>query len=358
MSLFRVLGKRFFPFLVAGFLATCGGSSGGGGSSPGDDLTTYVDMASANLARIIADPGRPYVYLSDSAANAVHFFNTDTYSIDKTIVVGSNPGMMDIKADGSLLFIALLGGSDIAVIDLTARTLLSPIGVPGTPNALAVGANDRLYVSYASAISIYDISALPAVSVGTISKGAFGTIIGGVTADRTKLFTHDASTALPLTQWDISTGVPTEIQSVDVSSGPPVISSSPDSTSFLFVGNFSYFDTRFPLYDGDVPIFKTTDLLKKATVNVEWDPLAVAICPITGSVLVAHSDTVVNTTRPVRHSQGTGDLHAFDGSSYIENKRYTLRNRVKQYGIGCGPDGRIYLILGVGVGKAIGVIEP
>lgn len=80
------------------------------------------------------------------------------------------------------------------------------------------------------------------------------------------------------------------------------------------------------------------------------------MCPATGSIAVAHRDTVTNPTTTTRHAQGPGDLHTFDGATYVETNRYRLRNRVRAYGITCGPDGRIYLILGVGAGTAIGVI--
>jgi hypothetical protein len=73
---------------------------------------------------------------------------------------------------------------------------------------------------------------------------------------------------------------------------------------------------------------------------------------------VAHDDIVTNPTTAVRHSQGTGDLHTFDAATYVETTRYHLRERVKQYGITSGPDGRIYLILGAAAGTGIGMIVP
>lgn len=342
--------------LLACSVLGCGGSNS---KRSDDDLAAHLDLSSANLTRMVADPGRPYVYVSDAAANAVHFLNTDTYRIDRTIAVGSNPGAMDMKPDGSVLFVALHGGSSIAVVDLSEKTLRSPIAVPGTPEAIAIGSNDRLYVSvHGDSLSVFDVSSLPAASAGTVSNGSWGITLAGGTADRSRIFTHDTSTSLALTEWTVSVTTATQVATANICSGPPLISSSPDGATFAFVQDASYFDTRWPLEDGDVPIFRTADMLRAGTVNVQWNPVAVAMCPVTGRIVVAHSDTVVNPTTTTRHSQGTGDLHAFDGATYVETSRYHLRNRVKAYGITCGPDGRIYVILGAEAGTAIGVIEP
>jgi DNA-binding beta-propeller fold protein YncE len=360
MERFVSVASKLLACVIASLLLGCGGGDDAALSSPpSDDLDAYVDTGSADLARVIADPVRPYVYVSDTAGNSVHFFNTDTYRVDLTLAVGSGPEMMDMKADGSLLFVALTGGSSVAVIDLAARTLLAPINVPGTPTGVAVGANDRLYVSIlniAAPISIFDVSTLPASADGTL--GGSNIVISGITADRTRMMTHDQSSALALTQWNVSAAVAAFGTSADVYSGPPVIWSSPDSTKFILVGNSTFFpDSRFPLEDGNVPVFRTSDLLTDGTPNVEWDPLAVAICPPDGKIVIAHWDSVTNPTTPVelRHSQKTGDLHVFDGTTYLETRRYALRDFVDEYGLACGPDGRIYMILGTG---AIGVIEP
>jgi DNA-binding beta-propeller fold protein YncE len=84
-------------------------------------------MNSSNLARLIADPIRPYMYISDEKLSSVHILNTSTYQIEASIVVGSKPTIMDIKADGSLLFVTISGGNQIAVINLSSKTLLEPI---------------------------------------------------------------------------------------------------------------------------------------------------------------------------------------------------------------------------------------
>ena len=136
------------------------------------------------------------------------------------------------------------------------------------------------------------------------------------------------------------------------------LSDQRDGATFALLQDASYFGTRWPLDNGDVPILRTEDMLRAGTVNVEWDAVAVTMCPVTSRIAVAHRDMVTNPTTTTRHSQGTGDLHAFDGATYVETTRYHLRSRVKEHGITCGPDGRIYLILGADAGTAIGVIEP
>ncbi len=340
--------------LMLGALVACGCLAQ---PAPSDDLTAYLDMGSANMVRLVADPARPYVYVADCAANAVHFLNTATFRIDRTLPVGSSPDAMDLKADGSVLFVALGGGSSVVPVDLTAQTVLAAISVPGTPTAIASGANDRLYVSvHGNSMFGFDVSSLPAALVETTSLGG-GLAIAGRAGDRSRIFTHDASTGLTLTEWSVSAGAATQLLNADIASGPPRISSSPDGATFAFVQDTSYFVfTRWPLENGDVPIFRTVDMLRAGTVNVEWDPVAVALCP-GGRIAVAHGDSVVNptTSTSARHRQGTGDLHLFD-ATYVESARYHLRSRVREGGIACGPDGRVYLILGGSAGNALGVI--
>jgi DNA-binding beta-propeller fold protein YncE len=238
-------------------------------------------------------------------------------------------------------------------VDLSTQEPLAAIGVPGTPGELAVAADQRLYVSVrGGAIAVFDVSRLPVASEGTVSTSPWGTVLAGRTADRHRIFTHDATTSLGLTEWDASVAPATQVLTADVCSGPPLVSSSADSATFAFVG------AGWPLDGGDVPIFRTADMLRAATLNVEWNPSAVAMCPVTGRVAVAHEDVQVNPTTTAPHHQGTGDLHTFDGRTYVETTRYRLRSHVRPAGIACGPDGSIYLILGADAGTAIGVVAP
>ncbi len=325
-----------------------------------DDLDAHLRLRGSRLAMALADPVRPTVYVTDGADNSVLFLDTEALEIEGSLIVGSAPTAMELSPDGSLLFVLLTGGSQIAVVDLETRSALPSIDVPDTPTALAVGANDRLYVSTRrSPVSIFDVSALPAVSAGTLSGDTL--YISGRSADRTTLYTQRLSTGLTVTQWDISGDVPAVSQTADIASGPPRITPDPTDETFAISPISNFFEsTRFPNEDGNVPFYRSSDMLKVGTINVEWSALALAISPVRDEAVLAHSRTVTNATTPVnrRHNRNRPDLHVFDTSTYVETDRLKLRDFVAREGLAYGPDGTLYLLLGRDPAKAIGVIFP
>lgn len=366
-------------FFCASLLTACGGGGGSSGASRANDgvsgasdLDKSISMASSAFIRLLADPVRPYVYVSDKAQNSVHLFNTDTYEVELSIAVGSDPTIMDIKADGSLLFVVLSGGSQIAVVDLVTQSLLTNVNVPGAPNHLVVDANDLLYVSIDgfNPISIFDVSTLPAVAAGTLVKGGFTNPISGRSYDRTRLYTHS------LTQWDITSATPVEIQSANIAADFLITTLSPDDTILAISPNLDltsvFGGASFPNYDGDVPFYRASDLLKAGTINVEWTAIAVGISPTSDTALVAHNDSLTNATTLAsqRHNRDSKDLHIFELPTFVQTGSYSFQKYVKRDGIEYGPDGRIYLLLGDSrtspgeitggliTAKTIGVIIP
>ncbi len=57
-------------------------------------------------------------YASIPDLNEVHVINATTYQIQKRIVVGSSPRGLDLSVDNSKLYVALLGGTGFAIVDL------------------------------------------------------------------------------------------------------------------------------------------------------------------------------------------------------------------------------------------------
>jgi DNA-binding beta-propeller fold protein YncE len=341
---------------------------------PQNDLDRYVSVASSDMVGMLADPSRPRVYIADVAQDVIHIFNTGTYQIETSINVGSDPTFLDIKSDYSLLFATLAGDTLVAVIDLDSLKTLDPIEVPGNPTGIAVGANDRLYVSSwgpgtpKPPITIYDISSLPISETGIISKGDLGIYICGGRNDYNGLYTHDVTTSLNITQWDISGGSGIEIRDGDIGSGGVKTNSCPsDSRIFLtWYGPTLIFNPRID--DGYLPIHRSSDLSKMGQLKVDYSPTAVAISHSGDTAYVTHNDYVFNPTYQDRHDPDRKDLHIFNTRDYNELGHFILPQYVDVHGIELGPDGRIYLLLGDGADNvygyrfvtsaAIGVIEP
>jgi len=321
-----------------------------------DDLSKRISIASADLQYMIADRTRPYLYISDATLNCVYFLNTSTYQVENCVNVGMAPTIMDTQADNSHLFVILTGGTRVAIIDLNTQTALAPIDVPSTPTSITAGANDQLYVSTTSSpVSVFDISSLPAVALSPMSVSEH---VCGRSRDRMTLYTHGFSTALQVRQWDISGGVPTEIRSEDIFSGPPRLVSSPDGAKVFLTDDYEYFGPRFS--DGMLPVFATSNLGKIGQFEVEWTPYGVDLSLTGDSAYVAHDSIVVNPVKPVpdRHDVDRKDLHIFDTSTYAELGHYILPSFVRKHGVHVGPDGRIYLLLGRSAADEIGVIVP
>lgn len=316
-------------------------------SAAPDGLLT--DPIIADLSHILADPVRPYVYVTDKAQNKLHIYNTDTYEQENSIFVGSMPMNMEIKEDGSQLFVFLAGGSHIAVVDLTTHSLLEPINHYG---GMVVGANNIMYVSVGDQVTLLDISTLPPKTIGSIPAKSIPTTTGlttriqviGRSTNLNVLYTYENN---EVTQWDISGTTPTLLQTVAsniVFSTPnvPRISTSADDAIVFSVSPW-YSTSSFP----NLTIHKSADLTKLATLNVQWYITAAAINPTGNRIAIAHDDTL-SSSLPLEliHDKRRQDLHIFDAVTYTEIGHYLTEGYVKNNGITYGPDGKIYLLLG------------
>jgi hypothetical protein len=115
--------------------------------SGGCSLTFASPLATAiagTFGAVVIDDRCRYVYLTNTSQNRVEVFSLSTLSFEAPIQVGSSPVGMDITPDGSLLYVANSGGSNISVVSLAQRAELRKIQVPSnfhadSPYSIAIG---------------------------------------------------------------------------------------------------------------------------------------------------------------------------------------------------------------------------
>jgi len=112
-------------------------------------LGENIDLG-VNIVRMIIDPERPYIYALDRINNSMLFINKNSKTVEKTILVGAKPCDIDINMDNSKAYIANIGSSLIAVIDLETQEKVKDLFVetePGwgdNPYRLVCVSNDRI----------------------------------------------------------------------------------------------------------------------------------------------------------------------------------------------------------------------
>ncbi|MBI2503027.1 MAG: SUMF1/EgtB/PvdO family nonheme iron enzyme [Candidatus Latescibacteria bacterium] len=103
-----------------------------------------IPLGSA-LSEIVLDPRRPYLYLADFDANQVYFVSRTTRQLERQVVVGPRPSDLNISMDGTRLYAALSGGTEIAVVDLDRQEQLPSIPLSFSPAYLVAGRPPYLY---------------------------------------------------------------------------------------------------------------------------------------------------------------------------------------------------------------------
>lgn len=373
------MNSRLHFFILSLFLILAG-CSGEGGSAvgrygpdsdnqdPGDeepdnpsDIDFLVSIPGSRLSGILADPVRGTVYVTDKRQNRLYILNLSTQSIS-SISVGSMPTQMDLSADNSLLFVMHSGASSVVVINLDTQSIENAISLPDVPSSIAVSSNEYLYVAYEDseqpALEAYDVSSFPALVEHSMDD-PFGLFISGRSHDRTMIYLHDQTTSSDVDQWDVSNMPPSFIQSAGIASGEPTITPLAGDVLFL-ISPSERWETRFPNYDGDVPLHRASDMALAGTLNVEWDVVAVAASPAGDQIAIAHQDELTNpaTGAGSRHDRYAYDLHIFDALTLTESHRYSLPTYVHRNGIAYAPNGDIYLLLGKDFSSWVGIIVP
>jgi formylglycine-generating enzyme required for sulfatase activity len=101
----------------------------------------------ATISKIVADPQRPYLYIADFDNSLVHFISSATREIEKSLAVGSRPSDLALSMDGSQLYVSLLGGAEVAVIDLNRQEEMDRIRLDFSPAYVVSGRPPYLFVS-------------------------------------------------------------------------------------------------------------------------------------------------------------------------------------------------------------------
>ena len=180
----------------------------------------YVDVGS-QIERMIVDPKRPYLYGVDKVNNSLHFVNLTTNTVEKTIFVGSSPVDLDINLQGTTLYIANFGSTQIAMVDLASQTLTGSIFVDttlgtwgGNPYRLACTAGDTLvFTSMDQWNDLKLVNALTGAALDT--TGSIYTPELAATPDGTTLYVAGTTGLANITRYDL---VNNKLQQVDSSS--------------------------------------------------------------------------------------------------------------------------------------------
>ncbi|MGH9280634.1 MAG: YncE family protein, partial [Acidimicrobiales bacterium] len=104
------------PPPVASVLSVCGQETIWGAESP--------------VGEMVMDPTGQRVYASIPSRNQVDVVALATRTIEASIPVGSHPRGLDLSPDGTTLYVANFGGSDVSVVDLRQRREVRRITVP------------------------------------------------------------------------------------------------------------------------------------------------------------------------------------------------------------------------------------
>ncbi len=182
----------------------------------GDAVATIAVTAS----RLVSDPGRDRVYASLTDDDSVAVISTKTLETTKTLAVGSGPVGMAISRDGNMLYVALSGAKQIAVIDLTTLTVLPSLPVTQKCSAIVAGLNNRLYLAPAGFQVSEPILQIDAITGGTVAQVGPYKVPGDgllqITPDGNSLYFGDTGTSgSTLRRYDLTTSPPSLVQTAD-----------------------------------------------------------------------------------------------------------------------------------------------
>jgi hypothetical protein len=172
--------------------------------------TPYFDLA--------LDEPRGVLYGSDTGAGKVQVINATSGSVIASIDVGAKgwPAGMDVSPDGSRLAVALLGSGQIAIIDLSLRTVVGhmypPLAEGAAPFDVRYGRAGRLYASASQTsggfdyLRVFDTSSNLQVGNSTLTNSSRAWLV--LSPDRNSAYTIDDYYSAPISKYDITTDSP------------------------------------------------------------------------------------------------------------------------------------------------------
>ncbi len=235
----------------------------------GSDTVTVLDVVNVRIDRelsvghapvaVAASPTRNEIYVVNSgAANAngsISVIDAEHNAVVATITVHRQPSSIDLKADGSLAYVANTGSSSVSVIDLKARRELAEIPAGNQPVAARLAPDGKSLVVAdlgGNAVTIVDP---PAAKIRAIFGGCPGASEAVILPDSTKAFAPCSAghqvMVVALAQPDARPAQPDRLETLmDVGRAPLDLAMKPDGGE-IFVSN--------SLSDSVSEIYNTTD---------------------------------------------------------------------------------------------------
>ena len=112
-----------------------------------DEETLELIPVGSTLSEIVADPRRPYLYAADFDNSLLYIISSTSRQIEKRLALGSRPSDLALSMDGNLLYVALLGGDEVAVVDLDLQEGVDRIPLSFSPGYLVAGRPPYIYVT-------------------------------------------------------------------------------------------------------------------------------------------------------------------------------------------------------------------
>lgn len=283
------------------------------------NLVATLTTNNATLGDMIADPARPLAYVADSTNNSIRIVNLNTNAFSGTeIAVGNYPTALDILDDS--LYALNQTGQSVSVVDLAAYAVVDTIPLGFTPQDVAVGQDDLLYVSEQGWDDLRVINRVTHTPVNTVTTpGPRLKLL--LTANRQILYAGTLDTSPShLWRYDVSNAAnlitPTAQITVGNNLRDMALSADED---LLFVA------AGYPEY---VQIFNAVTLSATGQMNTGAYPNAVAAFPNGQGVLAAHTLAHV-------------DVYSTTGSTLLSN--IGTQNVVVNGGLLAPPDGKKFV---------------
>ena len=116
---------------------------------------------------------REYAYVSNGKSNTVSVIDLRTFSLAKTIPVGSEPTGIAANSKKNEIYVVNTGSNNISVIDAESNTVVATIGVHGRPYFIDVAEDGRrAYVANSGSANVSVIDLDQRMVIGNVRVGA------------------------------------------------------------------------------------------------------------------------------------------------------------------------------------------
>jgi YVTN family beta-propeller protein len=287
-----------------------------------------------------------FVYVSDSADDAVSVVDTSTNAVTATVPVGRGPQVIAMRpGGGKYAYVTNFHSSTVSVIDTDANKVVSTINVAANPSGVVVTPDGkRAYVANsneAGTVSVIDTSNNTVVTAVAVGDRPLG-----VAAGNKYVYVANSNSG---TVSAIDAATNTVAKTIKVGLGPQAIAVTPD-------GNHAYVTNSGA---NTVSVIDTVSNTVTATVDTGTIPFGLAVTPDGRRVYVANAgdstvsviDTATSqvTTTALPSGSGPQGLAISQGGSraYVANFNsnsvsvidLTTNTVMATVGVGTGPSG-------------------